>query len=73
LSSSLLQVDARLFAAALRLVLGRLRTVEEATGAALLKCVDWGALRDATEYVPGLWTGPDALLSSEREEGGEHG
>merc|ERR1712183_408647 len=31
-------VDAQVFAAALRLVLGRLRTVEEATGASLLEC-----------------------------------
>ena len=57
-------VDAALFAAALRLLLGRLRRVEELTGASLLPCLDWDALHAATDYVPGLWTGSaDALLA----------
>ena len=56
-------VDAKLFAAALRLMLGRLRRVEEMTGTSLLKCVNWHKLRAATAYVPGLWTGDDALAS----------
>ncbi|CAK0795980.1 unnamed protein product, partial [Prorocentrum cordatum] len=37
-------VDARVFAAALRLLLGRLRAVEDATGASVLQCIDrWSA------------------------------
>ena len=35
------EVDAQLFAAALRLLLARLRRVEESTGAELLRCIDW--------------------------------
>jgi len=56
-------VDAQLFAAGLRLLLGRLRRVEEATGASLLACVDWTKLHRATYYIPGLWEGPGALSS----------
>ena len=56
-------VDASLFAAALRLLLGRLRAVEEATGKSMLRCVDWGALWRSTRYVPGLWDGAEGLLS----------
>merc|ERR1712008_360856 len=37
-------VDAQVFAAALRLLLGRLRTVEDATGASLLECINWHKL-----------------------------
>jgi hypothetical protein len=55
-------VDAQLFAAALRLLLGRLLHVEAVTGQALLRCVDWRALQRATSYVPGLWDGPEALM-----------
>ena len=55
-------VDAALFAAALRLLLGRLRAVEDATGRQMLRCVDWGALWRSTRYVPGLWDGPEGLL-----------
>ena len=60
-------VDAALFAAALRLLLGRLRTVEAATGKPLLRCLDWAALWRSTRYVPGLWDGKDEglLLPSE--------
>ena len=54
-------VDAQLFAAALRLFLGRLRTVEERTGAALLACIDWERLWRKTSYIPGLWAGKGAL------------
>ena len=56
-------VDAQLFAAALRLMLGRLRTVETMTGTSILSCIDWHKLRQTTEYVPGLWEGADALLA----------
>jgi len=55
-------VDSQLFAAALRLLLGRLRHVEEVTGTAILRCIDWQALQSATSYVPGLWQGPEALM-----------
>ena len=55
-------VDSQLFAAALRLLLGRLRHVEEVTGKAILRCIDWRALQRATSYVPGLWHGPEALM-----------
>ena len=55
-------VDAQLFAEALRLLLGRLRTVEEATGQELLKCVRWDKLWRATGHIPGLWAGPGAIL-----------
>jgi len=56
------QTDARVFAKALRLLLGRLRTVEERTGTSLLACIDWHKLYRTTHYVPGLWAGPDELL-----------
>ena len=48
--------------AALRLLLGRLQTVEQMTGASLLACIDWDGLRRATDYVPGLWA---SLLKDE--------
>lgn len=54
-------VDAQLFAAGLRLLLGRLRTVEEETGKRLRSCIDWKKLWKATGHIPGLWAGPDAL------------
>ena len=57
-------VDAQLFAAALRLVLGRLRTVEEATGKEVLKCIDWMKLKEATAYIPGLWSSSTGDLSN---------
>ena len=56
-------VDAALFAAALRLLLGRLRRVEQRSGASLLECLDWEGLHRSTSYVPGLWEGPDGLLA----------
>ena len=57
-------VDAQLFAAALRLLLGRLRRVEELSGASLLPCLDWTELQRTTKHIPGLWTGgPEALTS----------
>lgn len=37
-------VDAQMFAEALRLLLGRLRTLEDVTGRSLLACIDWGKL-----------------------------
>ena len=55
-------VDAALFAAALRLVLGRLRRVEELTAVSLLPCIDWETLWRTTAYVPGLWEGAEGLL-----------
>ncbi|KAL7545331.1 hypothetical protein ACHAWF_008682 [Thalassiosira exigua] len=56
-------IDAQLFAAALRLVLARLRRVEELTGIFILECIDWLKLKQNTDYIPGLWTGgPDSLL-----------
>ena len=55
-------VDAQVFAAALRLLLGRLRSVEQATGASVLACLDWGELHRATSYIPGLWSGAGSLL-----------
>ena len=61
-------VDAQVFAAALRLLLSRLRTVEEQTGAELLWCIDWVSLHGDTHHIRGLWTqGPHALLDSESE------
>ena len=47
--------DQKLFAEALRLLLGRLRRVEEVTGASLLRCVPWRQLFQRTRYIPGLW------------------
>lgn len=58
------RADAQLFAAALRLLLGRLRTVEQRTGAALLACLDWERLHRATGHIEGLWSGPEGLLGS---------
>ncbi len=48
-------VDAQLFAEALRLLLGRLRRLEELTGRELLRCIDWVRLRKATGHIEGLW------------------
>ena len=56
-------VDGALFAAALRLLLARLRRVEEETGAVLLRCIDWEDLHRRTGYIDGLWAGgPTALV-----------
>ena len=56
-------VDGALFAAALRLLLARLRRVEEETGAVLLRCIDWEDLHQRTGYIDGLWAGgPTALV-----------
>ena len=56
-------VDTEVFAAALRLVLGRLRRLEELTGASILECIDWYKLQKKSDYIPGLWSGgPDSLL-----------
>ena len=56
-------IDAKLFGEALRLMLGRLRRVEEITGTPLLECIDWQKLKQKTDYISGLWTGkPDSLL-----------
>lgn len=56
-------LDSALFAAGLRLLLGRLRRVEDLTGASLLRCIDWHRLHRKTEYIPGLWEGPEGLLA----------
>jgi len=64
-------VDAQVFAAALRMLLARLRGVEEATGASLLECIDWHELVRTTSYIPGLWEGPTALLQN--DSGGDNG
>jgi hypothetical protein len=55
-------VDAQLFAAALRLLLGRLRWVEGAAGVSLLECIDWEKLHRDTAYISGLWEGEGGLL-----------
>ena len=60
-------VDAQLFAAALRLLLGRLRRVEEMSGKELLRCIDWHRLHTTTHYIAGLWDGPDSLLLTGKE------
>ena len=57
------QVDAQLFAAALRLLLGRLRTVEERTGVELRRCIDWHKLWQASGHIPGLWISPDEFVA----------
>jgi hypothetical protein len=56
------KIDAQVFASALRLLLGRLRRVEEAAGVSLLKCIDWEKLHRDTGYISGLWEGPEGLL-----------
>jgi len=55
-------VDAQVFATALRLLLGRLRAVEEITGRALLECINWRKLWRSTGHVPGLWDGQDTFI-----------
>ena len=55
-------VDAQLFAEALRLLLGRLRTLEDATGRSLLACIDWGKLWRATGHIDGLWESAEAFV-----------
>lgn len=57
-------VDAQLFASALRLLLGRLRYVEQVTQRSLLRCVRWRRLWQTTRYIPNLWAGPSQLLPS---------
>ena len=57
------QTDARVFAAALRLLLGRLKTVEERTGTALLSCLNWTRLHSTTHHIPGLWASPDEFIT----------
>jgi len=54
-------VDAALFKEALRLLLGRLRRVEELTGASILRCIDWPKLWRSTRYIPDLWAAPNKL------------
>ncbi|CAK9080736.1 unnamed protein product [Durusdinium trenchii] len=56
-------VDAQLFASAVRLLLGRLRHLEQITQRPLLKCLPWRRLWQSTRYVPGLWHGPYELSS----------
>ena len=55
----------QLFRAALRLLLARLRAVEEATGSEVLRCLDWEKLRRDTKYVPRLWSGAGGLLEED--------
>ena len=50
-------------AAALRLLLGRLRTVEERTGVELRRCIDWHKLWQASAHIPGLWSSPDEFVA----------
>eukprot|EP00435_Cladocopium_sp_Y103_P049365 s542_g14.t2 len=57
-------VDAQIFASALRLLLGRLRYVEQVTQRSLLRCVRWRRLWQTTRYIPNLWAGPYQLLPS---------
>lgn len=54
-------VDAQLFAESLRLLLGRLRTLEDVTGRSLLACIDWGRLWRDTGHIEGLWESAEAL------------
>ena len=49
------EVDAVIFAEGLKLILGRLKYVEEQTGVALLRCIDWDDLILNTSYIKGLW------------------
>lgn len=57
------RVDAALYAQAVRIFLGRLRSVEKTTGTSLLKCIQWNKFRAKTEYLDGLWNdGPNGLL-----------
>ncbi len=56
-------VDAALYAQAVRIFLGRLRSVEETTGTPLLKCIQWNKFRSKTQYLDELWNdGPNGLL-----------
>ena len=57
-------VDAQLFAEALRLLLGRLRTLEEQTGRSLLACVDWAKLWRSTGHIDGLWESKEAFVAA---------
>ena len=57
------KVDGALYSQAVRIFLGKLKSVEEATGTSLLKCIQWGKFRAKTGYLTELWsTGPDGLL-----------
>ena len=56
-------IDSALYSHAVRVFLGRLRGVEQATGASLLKCIQWDKFRAKTGYLTELWNdGPDGLL-----------
>ena len=57
------KTDAAVFAAALRLLLGRLKAVEEKTGADMLSCLNWRKLHAASSHIPGLWAGPDEFIA----------
>jgi hypothetical protein len=57
------KVDVALYSQAVRIFLGKLQSVEKATGTSLLKCIQWGKFRAKTGYLTELWsTGPNGLL-----------
>ena len=58
-------VDSQVFSVALKLVLGRLRKVEELTGVSILECIDWQGLKERTDYIPSLWIGSEGSLLKE--------
>jgi hypothetical protein len=58
-----IKVDVALYSQAVRIFLGKLQSVEEATGTSLLKCIQWSKFRAKTGYLTELWsTGPNGLL-----------
>jgi hypothetical protein len=57
------KTDAAVFAASLRLLLGRLKAVEAKTGADMLSCLNWRKLHAASSHIPGLWAGPDEFIA----------
>eukprot|EP00536_Pseudo-nitzschia_multiseries_P000244 jgi/Psemu1/299932/fgenesh1_kg.3_\ len=49
------RIDRAVFAEAVRLLLGRLKHIEDVTGASILSCIDWGKFQKDTHYIPELW------------------
>lgn len=47
-------IDSIVYVAALRLLLSRLRRVEELTDSHIMECIDWQKLKHKTDYVDGL-------------------
>mmetsp|Transcript_423 Transcript_423/g.1085 ORF Transcript_423/g.1085 Transcript_423/m.1085 type:complete len:953 (+) Transcript_423:294-3152(+) len=55
------RIDRAVFVEAVRLLLGRLKHLEQVTGANVLECIDWDKFQRATHYIRELWDGGGVL------------